>query len=71
MNKQEAVQAIKSGKKVTHSWFSSDEWMTRGTILAIQFEDGVECSFIEFFAYRDDESWDDGYSIYDELDETA
>ena len=28
MSKEEAIQAMKEGKKVTHRFFSSDEWMT-------------------------------------------
>ena len=27
MSKEEAIQAMKEGKKVTHRFFSSDEWM--------------------------------------------
>lgn len=27
MTKQEAIQAMREGKKVTHRYFSSDEWM--------------------------------------------
>ena len=28
MSKEEAIQAMQEGKKVTHSYFSKDEWMT-------------------------------------------
>ena len=40
MSKEEAIQAMKEGKKVTHRFFSSDEWMTieNGFLL---LEDGV------------------------------
>lgn len=62
MNKQEAIQAMKEGKKVTHRWFSRDEWMTMEHGL-IHLEDGVQCTPEEFWAWRTDSSWDDGYEI--------
>lgn len=48
MSKEEAIQAMKEGKKVTHRFFSSDEWMTieNGFLL---LEDGVRISFGRFF----------------------
>lgn len=63
MNKKEAINEMRNGKKVTHRWFSKNEWMTieKGRIL---LEDGVRCDIDEFFSYRDNESWDNDYSIY-------
>lgn len=64
MTKTEALEAMKMGKKVTHRYFSADEWMTieNGLIL---LEDGVKCSITEFFKWRTDASWNDGYSLYE------
>ena len=64
MTKQEAISEMKNGKKITHTWFDRTEWMTieNGKLL---LEDGVRCSLLEFFSYRTDESWDDGYSFYE------
>ena len=28
MNKNEAIKAMQDGKKLTHNYFSKDEWMT-------------------------------------------
>ena len=63
MSKEEAIQAMKEGKKVTHRFFSSDEWMTieNGFLL---LEDGVRISVEEFFDLRSDSRWGNGYELY-------
>lgn len=63
ITKAQAIELMRKGQKVTHTWFSDDEWMTieNGKIL---LEDGVRCSLHEFFSYRTDKSWDSGYSIF-------
>jgi hypothetical protein len=63
MNKAEAIQAMREGKKVTHRYFSPDEWMTMegGQIV---LEDGVRCSQSFFWADRTATFWDDGYSLF-------
>lgn len=62
MNKQEAIEAMQAGKKVTWKYFSDDEWMTieNGKIV---LEDGVRCSPDEFWRSTD-EGWNDGYSLF-------
>jgi hypothetical protein len=64
MDKEQAIAAMNDGKKVTHQYFTSNEWMTMqdGKIL---LEDGVKCSPYEFWRWRTDECWNDGYSLYD------
>ena len=63
MTKAQALDAMQSGQKITHRFFSPDEWMTidNGKIL---LEDGVRCMPNDFFKYRSDKSWNDGYSLY-------
>ena len=63
MNKQEAIEAMKEGKRVTSQYFTRDEWMTmeHGRIF---FEDGCVCWPREFWCSRDDKSWDNGYSLW-------
>lgn len=63
MSKEEAIQSMKEGKKVTHRFFSSDEWMTieNGFLL---LEDGVRISLEDFFNFRSDSLWNDGYELY-------
>lgn len=63
MTKAEALEAMKEGKKVTHRYFTADEWMTIENGL-IKLEDGVKCSITEFFKWRTGDAWDDGYSLY-------
>lgn len=63
MSKEEAIQTMKEGKKVTHRFFASDEWMTieNGNLL---LEDGVHISLEDFFNFRSDSLWEDGYELY-------
>lgn len=64
MSKDEAIEAMRKGEKVTHRHFDSREWMTLqdGKIL---LEDGVKCYPHEFWHWRKDESWNDGYSLFE------
>lgn len=64
MNKQEAIELMKSGYKITHNHFDVDEYMTIENN-KILLEDGVRCNIDEFFSYRTDKTWEDGYSIVD------
>jgi hypothetical protein len=63
MDKAEAINAIKDGKKVKHEYFSDDEWIVKGKSKLIQFEDGIECSCSEFFRYRNGDDWNCGWSV--------
>lgn len=63
MTKSEAIDAMKRGEKVTHRFFTPDEWMTIDNN-EILLEDGVKCSIEEFFHFRKDQYWDDGWSLY-------
>lgn len=62
LTKQEAVSLMEKGEKITHRFFSENEWMTidDGEIL---FEDGVRMSLEEFWKYRHDKSWECGYYL--------
>ena len=63
MTKEEAKEQMRAGKKVTHRYFTIEEWVTMedGRIL---LEDGVRCSEHEFWAYRTSKSFDDDWSIW-------
>ncbi len=56
MSKDEAIQALMSGKKVRHRYFSDDESVS---IVdgKYKFEDGVAMSEFEFWQLRPDECW--------------
>ena len=63
MTKQEALKEMKKGKKISHFLFSPEEWMTiEGN--KIKLEDGVICSQSEFWKWRTDENWNDGYQFW-------
>ena len=64
MTKDEAIKAISDGEIVTHRFFSPEEWMRKHAI-GYEFEDGCLCSELEFWSFRDDKSWLDGWSIHE------
>lgn len=63
MDKKQAIEAMNQGLKVTHQYFSPNEWMTMqdGKII---LEDGVKCSPMEFWKWRVGSSWESGYSLW-------
>ena len=63
MTREEARHAMREGKKVTHTYFSSEEWVTMDNGL-ILFEDGVRCSSYEFWRWREDSIFDDGWEFF-------
>jgi hypothetical protein len=65
MTKEEALRHMFNGKKVTHRWFSDYEWMTieDGKIAT---EEGYKHNPQQFWSYRNDESWNDEYSLFEE-----
>ena len=63
MNKEEAIEAMQEGNKITHANFAWDEWITmKGN--RIIFEDGYSCWTHEFWADRKGFGWSDGYSLF-------
>lgn len=65
MTKEEAIHKMRMGIKITHRWFDNSEYMTMlGN--SIILEDGVKCSYHEFWQWRTDSSWDNNYSMYTE-----
>lgn len=65
MTKQEAIEAMKQGNKLTHTYFTDEEWVKsdqRGIVYIL--EDGVECSSYEFWRCRTDESYNEGLEIF-------
>lgn len=53
LNNDEAKEALKSGLKLTHSYFTSSEWV-KGVGCVYVFEDGARCSPREFWSIRED-----------------
>ena len=67
MNKQEAILAMGEGKKITYKYFSPNECMSMKDGMMV-LEDGVipgvTCTPEEFWKYRTDAKWDDGYELF-------
>jgi hypothetical protein len=72
MNKHEAKLALSEGKKVTHDYFSKDEYVylecvnpnTRPIKYECIFEDGVRQEEGEFWQLRKESHWDNGWEIF-------
>ena len=67
LTKQQAITAMREGKKLAHRYFGSDEWVKSnqsGTIYIL--EDGVECPAHEFWKYRTDNDWNFDWEIISE-----
>jgi hypothetical protein len=62
-SKQVATKLMKKGKRVTHRYFSNDEWITMiGNI--IRMELGQECWASEFWRDRTDKAWETDWYLY-------
>lgn len=63
MTKTQALELMSKGKKITHRSFHPEEWIIlRGNI--ILFHDGYEMFQEDFWKFRTGESWEDGYSVF-------
>ena len=62
MNKFQAIEAMKSGCKLTHNYFCKDEWVRMENGMMV-FEDGCKCSQEMFWMDRTAFGWDDGWSL--------
>lgn len=66
MTKEDAIIQMKQGVKVTHRYFTSNEWITMKGNFTIQTEEGYSFPADEFWRYRNDIDWMDGWSIFKE-----
>lgn len=70
LSKEEAIEAMRQGKKVTHRYFDSTEWATLvGN--RIVFEDGVEMWLGDFLADRQKKEWDTDWFLFTEQKSTS
>lgn len=65
MTRDEAIKAMREGKKVTHMYFDPNEWVTETSTGRYQFEDGVICSPFEFWRYRIGKEWENDWKLYE------
>jgi hypothetical protein len=66
MTKQEAVEAIEAGEKVSHRFFTDEEYITKGKDGCYVFENGYEFLPFVFWSDRNTEEWGDGWAIFQE-----
>lgn len=64
LSKLDAIKAMREGKKVTHRYFSDNEWMTITPTGLYQFEDGVVCPTLLFWQDRKGKEWETDWSVY-------
>lgn len=63
MNRQQAKEALANGAKLTHRYFTSEEWVkSMGDGMYI-FEDGIMCNVDGFWMDRKDGSFDSGWHV--------
>lgn len=65
MSKDEAIQQMLRGEKVTHTYFSDKEWITmeEGKVLT---EEGYKFPPSDFWKYKQHPNFDKGWSIWKE-----
>jgi hypothetical protein len=66
MTRFEAAQALKAGKKLTHKYFTPEEWVMgidKGYYL---LEDGVRCTAAEFWKWRQGDGFDNDWELIKE-----
>lgn len=64
MTKQEAIEAMKSGAKVTHRFFTPEEFIIMEDDFTIGTEEGYAFSTAEFWRYRKKAEWQKDWSIW-------
>jgi hypothetical protein len=64
MTRFDAAQALKAEKKLTHKYFSPDEWVMGTGDGMYLMEDGVKCSPAEFWKWRQQEFFNEGWEIF-------
>lgn len=70
MRKSEAIEAMKNGKVVKHKHFGSDEWMYYSQEEhRFVFEDGVRCPVDEFWRFRQDICFSEGWEVLGDISE--
>ena len=72
MTKEQAIQAMRDGQKVTHRYFTPDEWMMidkKAPIVKYIFEDGNTISSTMFWSDHSNPCFDIDWSVFKERGE--
>ncbi len=63
MTKDEAIAQMEAGKKVTHNYFTDEEWISMKNGRVIN-EEGYDHDAKLFWANRQGEQWDKDWTIF-------
>lgn len=66
MNKEEAIESLNAGNKLTHRHFNKDEWVKKISRHYYQYEDGYDTRISYFWVLREEANMLDGWSIFKE-----
>lgn len=64
MTKLEAIEAMKAGNKITHEYFTANQWMSLDSKGDYLLDDEVVIDPLEFWVYRQGSGWNKGWSIF-------
>lgn len=64
MTKAEAIVQMEKGIKMTHKYFTPEEWVYIGANGLYVLEDGVECTPSEFWKWRQNEYWNADWNFW-------
>lgn len=68
LTKDQAIEAMKKGEKVTHTSFAPGEFRSIvGDKIVIQ--DGTEIDLVEYFSHERNEAWEFGWSVFKDQDQ--
>ena len=65
MTKQEAIEAMERGEKVTHEQFNPEEWISIHD-WKMDSDEGMIYELESFFENKRNHIWDGGWSIWEE-----
>jgi hypothetical protein len=63
MTKEEAIEKMKCGIKMTHRFFDPKEWITMQDNFIVT-EEGSRFPAVRFWKYRTEEAWDNDWQIF-------
>ena len=61
MNRTEAINALKEGKRLSHKSFTPEEWIEGSSRHFYVYENGCRCTAAEFWRYRHSKGFDHGW----------
>lgn len=65
MTKDEAIKAMREGKKVTHRYLADHEWVKMLSAIQLETEDGVIHDYSQFWVMRSHSGWQNDWKIFE------